>query len=285
MMRESQKQNGVSEEELRASAEAIVKEAAAQDVEPESKSKPKSAHKTAKKAKVEVPKIGDDLDGAIGAAAGELASEHEPEPAPEAPQIQSAGSFPTVDDAFADMSKPPPAPPIEHLRLDHSSTAPRGSFRVKSREGEGFFLWMIATPYGEALQGEAFVHPIIASLRESISRECPALIPKRFEIRLIREASGKFSFLEVPADPLGTRRAEDTRQSFLKLIARAEKESVVGMKVAGNWAVEPAEFEVPDEWPEQSQGELVRLAYLEDLITTMDNPILLRFRKKIKEKK
>ena len=233
----------------------------------------------------EAPKVEDDLNGAIGAAAGESAGEPGPEPAPEAPEIQPAGSFPSVDDAFADMSKPPPAPPIEHLRLDHSSTPPRGAFRVQPREGEGFFLWMFAIPYGEALQGEAFVHPIIATLRESIMRECPALVPKRFEIRLIREASGKYSLLEVPADPLQTKRAEDTRQSFLKLIARGERECIVGEKLAGNWVVTPAATELPDEWPEQTLGQLVRLTYLEGLVATMDNPILLRFRKKIPPKK
>jgi hypothetical protein len=67
----------------------------------------------------------------------------------------------------------------------------------------------------------------------------------------------------------------------LKLIARAEKECVVGEKLAGNWVVAPAAIEVPDEWPEQTLGELVRLTYNEGLVTTMDNSILLRFRKRI----
>jgi hypothetical protein len=128
------------------------------------------------------------LNGVIGAAAGESGIEQEPDPAPDAPEIQPAGDFPSIEDAFADISEPPPAPPIQHLRLDHSSTPPRGAFRVQPRDGEGVFLWMFAIPFGEAMQGEAFVHPIIAALRKPILRECPALIPKRFEVRLIREA-------------------------------------------------------------------------------------------------
>ena len=58
----------------------------------------------------EAPKIEDDLNGAIGAASGESAIE--PEPAPEAPEIQPTGSFPSIADAYADMSEPPPIPPV-----------------------------------------------------------------------------------------------------------------------------------------------------------------------------
>ena len=99
---------------------------------------------------------------------------------------------------------------------------------------------MFALSYGTAMQGEVFVHPIVATLRKSLMRECPALVPKRFEIRLILEASGKFSLLEVPADAVSTVKAEDNRQSLLRLIERAETEWMVPEKLAGKWGATPA---------------------------------------------
>ena len=164
-----------------------------------------------------------DLNGAIGAAVGGTGGEPELPPDPK-PEIQP-GKTPSIEDAFADMSKPPPAPPAVLLVLDRSSSPPKGAFRVQLRQGTGVFLWMFATPYGESQTGEPFVHPIVASLRSQILLECPALIPVRYEIRLVRSAIGKFSLLEIPADPMKTKKAEATRQSLLQVIEYAERRS------------------------------------------------------------
>jgi hypothetical protein len=147
------------------------------------------------------------LNSAVDAAEG---GQNDSDSDLETPKIQSAGNFPSIKDAYADMSQPPPAPPVEHLSLDHSSSPPRAAFRVKPREGNGFFLWMFNLPFNTAMQGEAFTHPIAASLREQLMKECPALVPKRFEIRLTLDASGKYSLLEVPADPAPTVRGRTT---------------------------------------------------------------------------
>jgi len=222
-----------------------------------------------------------DLNGAIRAAAGGPAVEPEPHPDLEAPEIQPAGNFPSVDDAFADMSEPPPAPPTQHFLLAHSSTPPRAAFRVQPRVGVGTHLWMFNVPYGTTGEGEAFVHPIIATLREQLTRECPALIPQRFEVRLILEANGKYSLLEVPADPGPTKRAEDIRQSLLRMIEHGENEWTVPAKQAGLWGGVLAAYDSPVVWPAQTLRELSRLTYRDALITIMDHPILQRYRKKI----
>ena len=224
--------------------------------------------------------VADDLNGAIGAAVGG-ADEPELPPDPK-PKIQS-GKTPSVEDAFADMSEPPPAPPVVLLVLNRSSSPPKGAFRARPREGKGVFLWMFNIPYGEGQEGETFVHPIVASLRTQILQECPALIPVRFEIRLIRSAIGKFSLLEIPADPAKTKNGEATRQSLLQVVKRAEKEAIVATKTAGSggtWCPQEGEVAIPDEWPEQSLLTLVGTTYEADLITDMNHPVLERFRLK-----
>jgi hypothetical protein len=222
-----------------------------------------------------------DLNGVIGAAAGEPV-EPDPRPDLEGPKIQPAGSFPSIEDAFADMSQPPPAPPVQHLLLEHSSTPPRAAFRTQPRVRAGIHLWMFALPYGTAMQGEAFVHPIVVALREPLIRACPALTPRRFEIRLILEASGKYSLLEVPADPALTTRGEETRQSLLRLIEHTEVEWTVPEKLAGGkWGATTAAYFAPTPWPAQSLHELSTLTYRDALIASMDHPILQRYRKKI----
>ena len=205
---------------------------------------------------VESPPTTDDLDlnGVIRAAAGELGIN--PDGPLEKPKIQS-GKTPSIEDAFADMSEPPPAPPVQYLRLAHSSTLPKAAFRVQPRVGDGVHLWMFNLPYGTALQGEAFVHPIVASLRKQLMRECPVLIPNRYEIRLILDATGKYSLLEVPADKLPTKRGEDTRQSFLALLGLAEKEVMFPVKTsAGLWATTRGAIDFPDVWPEQNHRRI-----------------------------
>ena len=242
----------------------------------------------------EAPKIEDDLNGAIGAASGESEAEAEEDPLADKPEIQAEGDFPTVDDAFADMSEPPPQQPVTHFVLDHSSAPPKASFRAQPRVRvldasgkfveKGTYLWMFRIPFGEALQGEAFVHPIVASLRAQLVQECPALIPARFEIRLLFDASGKHSLLEVPADPAPTRKGEETRQSLLGVIGQAEKACTVAVKqVGGKWGAVPGAIYFAEKWPAQTLEELVRTTYKDDLITRMDNAILQRFRMKINE--
>ncbi len=233
------------------------------------------------KPEPETPTVADGLNGVIGAAVGEPADEPELPPDPK-PEIQP-GKTPSVEDAFADMSEPAPAPPVTLLVLDHSPTPPKGAFRVQPRQGNGVFLWMFAIPYGESQTGEAFVHPIVASLRPQILLECPALIPVRYEIRLIRSATGKFSLLEIPADPAKTKKGEATRQSLLQLIGRAEKGALVATKdqgAGGTWCPQDAEVVIPDEWPVQSLLKLVGTTYQADLITVMNHPVLARFRLK-----
>jgi hypothetical protein len=295
MSRKNQKMqsdvNAASEEELRANAEAIVKGA-----------KKIRAPRSRKAAVAEdqplagSPEIAGDseLNGVIRAAAGEEEAEAEEDPLADKPEIQAEGDFPTVDDAFADMSEPPPQPPDTLFVLDRSSAPPKATFRVQKRVqvldasgkfvGKGTYLWMFRIPFGEALQGEAFVHPIVASLRAQLVRECPALIPVRFEIRLLFDASGKYSLLEVPADPAPTRKGEETRQSLLGVIAQAEEACTLAVKqVGGKWGARPGAIYFPEKWPKQTLEELVRSTYKEDLIARMDNAILQRFRMKINE--
>jgi hypothetical protein len=113
-------------------------------------------------------------------------------------------------------------------------------------------------------------------------RECPALVPKRFEIRLILEANGTHSLLEVPVDPTPIAKREEIRQSLLRLIKRSEGEWTVPEKlVSGKWGATPAAHAFPVPWPEQSLGELSTLTYQDGLIASMDHPILQRYRKKI----
>ena len=227
----------------------------------------------------EPPPVADDLIGAIGAAVGEPAAEPELPPDPK-PEIQP-GKTPSVEDAFADMSQPPPAPPVALLVLDHSSSPPKGAFRAQMRDSPGVFLWMFSIPWGESQTGEAFVHPFVASLRTQILLECPALIPVRYEIKLIRSATGKFSLLEIPADPAKTQKREATRQSLLQVIEHAEKGAILAAKApgaGGTWGPQDAGVVIPDEWPGQSLRQLVGTTYKADLITAMDHPVLARFR-------
>jgi hypothetical protein len=237
------------------------------------------ARKTKISPKSEIPDD-PDLNGVVDAATGE------PGPADlGAPEIQP-GKTPSVEDAYADMSEPAPPPPVVLLVLNHSSTLPKGAFRVQPRQGGGVFLWMFAIPYGEGQAGEAFVHPIIASLRPSLLRECPALIPVRYEIRMIRNAASTFSLLEIPADPAKTKKGEATRQSLLQVIESAEKEALVAVKdpgAGGTWCSQEADSVIPNEWPKQSIKELVGTTYKADLITTMTNSVLARFRLKAKK--
>jgi hypothetical protein len=227
--------------------------------------------------------IADDLDlnGAIGAVVG--GSTPEPEPL-EKPEIQPAGNFPSFQDAIADMSEPPPAPPTRLFVLNRSSAPPKAAFCVQPRVGKGLRIWMFSIPYGESVSGEAFAHPIISSLRESLLRECPALVPKRFEIRLLFDAGDKYSLLEVPADPFPTKKREASRQSLLAALATIEKKRemmLVTKGADGNWGAVDAARVFPVVWPAQSLLELAGSTYDPDMITNTDHATLERFRKKI----
>jgi hypothetical protein len=101
-----------------------------------------------------------------------------------------------------------------------------------------------------------------------------------YEIRLILGANGKYALLQVPADKFSTKKAEDARQSLLKLIGLAEGGCTIGEKVpGGNWGATPALCAFPDTWPAQSLVELAASTYDPDMVTNMNNPILQRFRK------
>ena len=171
-----------------------------------------------------------DLNGAIGAAVGGTG---EPELPPDLkPEIQP-GKTPSIEDAFADMSKPPPAPPAVLLVLDRSSSPPKGAFRVQLRQGAGVFLWMFATPYGRVRRANlSYTRSSPRSARRSYW-SAPRSIPVRYEIRLVRSAIGKFSLLEIPADPMKTKKAEATRQSLLQVIEYAERRSTLATKEPG----------------------------------------------------
>jgi hypothetical protein len=142
---------------------------------------------------------------------------------------------------------------------------------------------MFNMPFGTAGRGEAFTYPVAAALREQLMKECPQLVPKRFEIRLCVEAGTdlKYSLLEVSADPAGTVKAENTRLSLLRLIERAEEEWTIGEKFAGIWGGTPSAYVYPVVWLEQSLKLLSDLVYLPPMIRDMNHPILQRFRKKI----
>jgi hypothetical protein len=221
------------------------------------------------------------LSGAINAAEGEQA---EPETKIETPKIQPAGNFPRPEDAYADMSQPPPAPAPDRFSLDHGTSPPQVAFRVRPRQGNGHFIWMVNQPYGKAEPGESFTYSIAAFLREPFLKEVPALVPYRVEIRLVLEAgtSLRYSLLEVPADPPPTAKKENARQGLLRMIQRAEVEWTIGEKVAGHWGGVPAAHDGPVEWLQQSDKELSDLVYLPSMIWQMDHPIVMRYRKLIK---
>jgi hypothetical protein len=101
---------------------------------------------------------------------------------------------------------------------------------------------------------------------------------------LLFEASGKYSLLEVAADPAPTRRGEATRQSLLAALATIEKkrEMMLATKgTDGNWGAVDAAIAFHVIWPAQSLFELAGSTYDPDMITSMDHATLERFRKRI----
>jgi hypothetical protein len=197
------------------------------------------------------------------------------------PPIQPADKPFTIDDCFADMSQPPPVPPQKYSVLRHSGSLPKAAFRVLPREGDGVFLTMISLPFGEAEPGQSFNYPIVNLLRESVERECPTLIVKRFEIRVAIDAAGKPSLIEVPADPLKNAVGESNRRSLLFTIELAESRSIIANKITGgSWSwIEAGEAFEPTGLV-QTQRELTKSTYAPDFITDMDQMVLRRFRGK-----
>jgi hypothetical protein len=216
-----------------------------------------------------------------GARARKAKAEPKPEPAsPDAPSIQPKGDFPNLEDAFADMSKPASTPPILHGIIGHSPIPPRSAFRVVPRDGSGLFLWMCSLPYGEALKGESFGYPVHGSLRDKLAEECPNLILKRFEIRLVIDAGSKPSFLEVPADPAGNTQGEDNRQSLLRMLAYAETNWTIAVRAyGGKWTWSDAATKLPLILPAQSFRELADLTYTGAMLVNMNHFVLQRFRR------
>jgi hypothetical protein len=196
-------------------------------------------------------------------------------------ELQPPGSYPSVEDIFADMAEPPPTPLLRYSSLPHTGRLPGCSFRVQRRLMKGTFIWMFALPYGDATPGKAFVHPFAAHLRAQLGRECPQLVQKRFEIRLVYASNGMHSLLEVPADPAPTARSEETRQALLRVIAQAEMEWVVAEKVGGRYQAKPALYDLPVSWPpDQTVHELTALSYLE-FVSEIGHPILQPYRTKL----
>jgi hypothetical protein len=241
----------------------------------------KSTKNTAINAEQVMPPSETDLNGIVHAAEGRST----PDPTIERPPIQPAASVYSVKDAIANMWEPPLKPPTDPGVMRHSSTLPSVAFRTKPRVGDGFFLWMVSTPFGEAKQGESFTRPVVGPLIVDLRKECPTLFAKRYEIRLVLSAGDnehKYSLLEVPADPLPTRRGEDNRRSMMKAIQHSEAEWVVAERLAGQWGTTPAAHEYPVVWLDQEIADLANVVYSEDLLTSMDEPYLQRFRKKIR---
>jgi hypothetical protein len=218
----------------------------------------------------------DPLKGAANAAEGEQAGA----PKRETPEVQPAGNFPSAEDAFADMSQPPPAAPVEFLSLNHGSQVPRDAFRAIP-QAKYVSLYMFSLPYNTAMPGEAYVQAVAANILDQFRKECPQLTLSRFEIRLLQRADGSYQFLEVPADPMKTVKGEAARQSLLRLLKAAEARWVIGEKIASVWAINDSTCTTALEDPHQPYLELVHRTYGDDIHRDMSRPVLQRFRKKL----
>jgi hypothetical protein len=231
----------------------------------------------------ELNKAIDATEGVSEISGSDFADANEGDAAPATagtPKVQEAGNFPSAADAFADMSQPPPAPPVELLALNHGSQVPREAFRVIPHE-KYVSLYMFNMPFGTSMAGEAYVQPVAAGILDQFRKECPQLVLKRFEIRLLQRADGSFFFLEVPADPAGTLKAEATRNSLLRLLKVAEGKWVIAEKVGGIWGVGDATCATPPASPAQSYMELIHRTYGDEIHRDMNRPVLQRFRKKV----
>jgi hypothetical protein len=215
------------------------------------------------------------LNGAVDAVEGESTDS-----SPGAPEIQPAGNFPTAEDAYADMSQPPPAAPVEFVALNHGSQVPRDAFRAIPQD-KYISLYMFNMPWGTSQQGEAYVQPVAAGLLEQFRKECPQLTLKRFELRLLQRADGSYYFLEVPADPAHQPKAELTRNSLLRLLKIAETQWVIAEKIAGIWGKGDSTCTTIATAPEQTYKQLVDLTYGDEIHRDMSRPVLQRFRKKL----
>jgi hypothetical protein len=226
-------------------------------------------------AKVKPEPDDDPVSGALDAAKGE---ETDVGSDIEAPDIQPAGNFPTAEDAYADMSEPPPEEPIEFLELNHGSAVPREAFWVIPQKSL-ISLYMFTLPFGTSMQGEEFVQAIDKKILDQFRKECPQLKVERFEIWLLQRADGSYYFLEVPADPRKTIKAERTRLSLLKLLRLAQTKWIIGMKIAGMWG----DFESPCMTfmaaPHQSYKELVDRTYGDKIHRDMSRAVLQRYRR------
>jgi hypothetical protein len=236
---------------------------------PEGDGQPKPS--TRAKAKPEP----DELDGALGATKGE---ESDAESDIEAPDIQPAGAFPTAEDAYADMSEPPPEEPIEFMELNHGSGVPREAFWVIPQKSL-ISLFMFTLPFGTAMQGEEFVQAIDKKILDQFRKECPHLKVERFEIWLLQLADGSYYFLEVPADPRKTKQAERTRESLLKLLKLAQTRWVIGVKIAGIWGKHESPCSTFMAAPHQSYKELVDRTYGDKIHRDMSRAVLQRYRR------
>jgi hypothetical protein len=225
-----------------------------------------------------------DLNDVVGAMeeGSAISKEDEaPESTSEAPDIQDEGDFPTAEDAYADMSKPPPEAPLEFSELKHSSQVPQQAFRSIPQD-KYISLFMFNLPFGTAEEGEEFTHAVAANLLNQLAKECPHLAPRRYEIRLLLLANGSYRFLEVPADPLKTKAAETARRTLLDVLKVAERKWVLAVKKDGIWSPGDAGYcETPFKEPHQSYKKLVDLTYGRKIHRNLNAAVFRRYRRKV----
>jgi hypothetical protein len=232
-----------------------------------------TAHALKRSGKMPKIRISDPgLSGAVAAAKGEV------EPDLERPPIQPPRKLSLIQEALAAAANPLPQPAPQDYGVGRRLRAPRSAFRMKPREDEGRYLYMVSLPFGESLEGENFTFPIAFSLIDQLRDECPTLTVRRFELRLIYDAGGRFSILEIPVDPASTPKGEENRQTLLRHLATTETEWMVLMKMGGNWTSTPSAQKWPLEWPKQSFDDMIGKLYEPLIVTSLDNKTLMRYR-------
>jgi hypothetical protein len=197
------------------------------------------------------------------------------------PPIQPPGAFPTAEDAYADMSEPMIEAPVEFVALNHGTQVPQDAFRAIPQD-KYISLYMFNLPYGTAQKGEAFTQAVDKKILDQIQKECPQLVLKRFEIRLLQRADGSYYLLEVSADPAKKVIDEHARQSLLRVLDVAATKWTLTLKIGGVWSLGDAGFcTTVHTKPHQSYKELVDRTYGEIIHRDMSRPVLQRYRRKV----
>jgi hypothetical protein len=227
------------------------------------------------------PGLSSAIDAAEAAAQAGAPAEGTTDNVADPPGTQAAGNFPTAEAAYADMSEPMPEAPVEFMALSHGTQVPQDAFRAIP-QGLHISLFMFNLPYGTAQKGEAFTQAVDKKILDQIRKECPQLVLKRFEIRLLQRADGSYYLLEVPADPAKTVAGEHARSSLLRVLDVAATKWVITLKIGGVWTVDDASFcTTVHTKPHQSYKELVDRTYGETIHKDMSRPVLQRYRRKV----